>query len=184
MAHIQEITDSDQRFVIDAKTRVLTFLGEHKPQLIQGDHNSERLTFEVPRFVEGHDMSACTKIEVHYNNISADKKNESRDVYPVDDVQVSPDSDDVVIFSWLISGNATKYEGILIFLVKFKCLTGETIDYAWNTDIYSGIPVGEGMDNTDSVMAEYSDMFASIDAGLDVIISIQNSLIEGGRIRQ
>ena len=158
MAHIHDITDSDKRFIIDVKTRAISFLGEHKLKLNQGDHNSERATFAVPRFVEGHDMLGCSKVEVHFNNISADKKNESRDVYPVADVQVSPDSDDVVIFSWLISGNATRYAGILSFLISFECLTGETIDYAWHTGIYSDITVGEGMDNGEAVIAEYSDV--------------------------
>lgn len=158
MAHIHTITDSGARFPIDTATRAISFLGEHKLKLIQGDHNSERLTFEVPRFVEGHDMSLCTKVEVHFNNISADKKEQSRDVYPVDDVQVSPADDSVVLFSWLISGNATKYEGILSFLIKFTCLTGETIDYAWHTCIYSDIHVGQGMDNGETVIAEYSDV--------------------------
>lgn len=158
MAHTHSITDSDKRFTIDTKTREVSYLGEHKLKLIQGDHNSERVTFAVPRFVEGHDMSLCTKIEVHFNNISADKKNESRDVYPVDDVQISPDSDDVVIFSWCISGNATRYAGILSFLISFECLTGKTIDYAWHTGLYSDVTVGEGMNNGEAVIAEYSDV--------------------------
>jgi len=176
MTHIHQIQDNNPRFLISTQTRGIT------PQqaglkLIQGDHNSERVTFEVPRFVEGHDMSLCTKIEVHFNNISADKKEESRDVYPVTDVQVSPDSDDVVTFSWLISGNATRYAGILSFLIKFTCLTGETVDYAWHTDLYSDIKVGEGMDNGEAVVAEYSDVleawkaeaFADIELALKII---------------
>ncbi len=157
MAHIHDITDDNPRFLISPQTRGVT---PQQPglKLIQGDHNSERLTFEVPRFVEGHDMLGCSKVEVHFVNISVDKKSLSAEVYPVDDVQVSPDSDDVIIFSWLISGNATRYAGILSFLIKFTCLTGETIDYAWHTDIYRDITVGEGMDNGDAVIAEYSDV--------------------------
>lgn len=158
MSHIHNITDMDLHFQIDPGARSITFLGERKLKLIQGDHNSERLTFDVPRFVDGHDMSLCTKVEVHFNNISADKRSQSKDVYPVDDVQVNTADDSVVFFSWLISGSATKYAGILSFLIRFECLTGETIDYAWHTGIYSDIQVGEGMNNGEAVMAEYSDV--------------------------
>lgn len=157
MAHTREIIDSNPRFIISSQTRGVT-AQQSGLKLIQGDHNSERLTFEVPRFVEGHDMSECSKIEVHFNNISADKKNESRDVYKVDDVQLDADTESTLTFSWLISGNATKYAGILSFLIKFTCLTGETTDYVWNTDLYSDITVGEGMDNGEAVIAEYSDV--------------------------
>ena len=157
MAHIHEITDSDLRFIVDARSRQVTAQGD-KLKLIQSDHNSERLTFEMPRFVEGHDMLGCSKVEVHFVNIAADKKSLSADVYPVDDVKVCPDSDDVVIFSWLISGNATRHAGILSFLIKFTCLTGETVDYVWNTDLYSEITVGEGMNNGEAVIAEYADV--------------------------
>lgn len=158
MAHTHDIIDSDKRFMIDPKTRVITFLGEGKLALIQGDHNSERVTFAIPRYVEGHDMLLCTKVEVHYNNISTDKKNQSKDVYTVTDLQVSPDSDDIVSFSWLISGNATVYSGILSFAISFKCLTGTKIDYNWHTGIYSNVTVSKGMNNGEAIVAEYSDV--------------------------
>ena len=187
MSHVHNITDTDLHFQIDPGARSITFLGERKLKLIQGDHNSERVTFHVPRYVDSHDMSLCTKVEVHFNNISADKRNQSKDVYPVDDVQVNTADDSVVTFSWLISGNATRFEGVLTFLIKFTCLTGETVDYAWHTDLYSDIKVGEGMDNGEAVVAEYSDVLelwkaevmGDMTAALDAIIAIQESLIGG-----
>lgn len=159
MAHEHSVYDTDLHFSISPFTREITNQSG-KVKLIQYDHNSERLTFEVPRHVEDHDMSLCTKIEVHYLNVSSDKKNQHSDVYTVNDVQVSPDSEDVVIFSWLISGGATQYEGTLNFLIKFTCLTGTTIDYVWNTGIYSGISVASGMNNGEAVVEEYSDALA------------------------
>lgn len=161
------VTDTDKFFSIDPKTREITFLGEHKLKLIQEDHNSERVTFAVPRHIDGHDMLTCTNVEVHYNNISASTKEESPDVYPVDDVRVSPDSDDVVIFSWLISGNATKHAGILAILISFKCTTGDKIDYAWHTDIYSDITIGSGMNNGEASIREYTDVLARWKAEID-----------------
>lgn len=64
----QTIVDNDTNFVIDAQTMAISTTGEVKP-LKQGDHAAERFTFEMPRYIEGHDMSLCNLAEVHYNNI-------------------------------------------------------------------------------------------------------------------
>lgn len=169
MSHLHSIYDTDSHFPINAKTREITNQSTAKTALMQGDHNSERFTFEMPRYIEGHDMSLCDRVEIHYINIGGNKIDKSADVYLVGDVQISPEDENVVIFSWLISGNATKYAGILSFLVSFKCLTGDSIDYAWHTGIYSGITIGEGMNNGETVVAEYSDILETWLAGvLDV----------------
>ena len=121
MAHIHSIYDSDLHFIIDPITRKITSECG-KVTLMQTDHNSERFTFEIPRYIEGHDMSLTDKVEIHYINLEhlAPKRSASA-LCPVLDLQVSPDSDDKVIFSWLISGAATQYAGTLSFMVRFVC---------------------------------------------------------------
>ena len=108
MAHKHSIYDTDPHFSIDPATRAITNLSEKKTKIIQYDHNSERFTFEMPRLIDGHDMSLCDKIEIHFINISANKNQQNADVYLCDDVQLSHDDENVVIFSWLISQNATQ----------------------------------------------------------------------------
>lgn len=158
MAHKHSIYDTDKHFVIDPITKVITNQATQKIKLLQYDHNSERFTFEIPRYVEGHDMSLSNKIEVHYINIDASTKDQSKDVFPVEDMQLSPDDNDVVIFSWLISRNATRFAGVLNFFISFKCLTGSIIEYQWSPDIFKGIVIGEGYDNGDAVLETYSDV--------------------------
>lgn len=143
MAHTHSIIDTDNRFYIDPITRAVKN-NSGKVTLAQNDHNSERFTFEIPRYVDGHDMSLCDKVEVHFVNQSNGAE-KSEDVYTADDVQVSPASNDAVIFSWLISELATKYAGTVQFLVRFVCLDGEKITYLWNTAIFKGISVVAGM---------------------------------------
>lgn len=158
MAHKHSVYDTDPHFAIDPITRAITNQSTTKTQLMQYDHNSERFTFEIPRLVDGHDMQQCDKIEVHYINVDAATKVSNADVYIVDDMQISPESDDVVIFSWLISGNATQYAGTLNFIIRFLCHTGTTIDYAWGTDMHKGISVGGSFSNGEMVIAEYTDV--------------------------
>lgn len=156
MEHIHSVYDTDLHFIIDTKTRGIKN-NSGKVSLIQNDHNSERFGFELPRYVDGHDMSVCDKVEIHYINVSHHNE-KSEDVYLVDDMQVSPASNDMVIFSWLISANATKYAGTLNFLIRFVCLDGEKVAYAWHTGIFNDITVGEGMNNAAAVIETPPDI--------------------------
>ena len=157
MSHKHSVYDTDAHFAIDLITRKIANKATTKTALIQYDHNSERFTFEIPRLVDGHDMSLCNKIEVHYINVATNQALRNADVYLVEDMQLSPEDENVVIFSWLISKNATLYAGTLQFLIRFTCLTGEVIDYAWNTAIFSGITISAGINNGEAIVEEYSD---------------------------
>jgi len=158
MAHIHSVYDTDSHFSINPITRVLKNEASTKTNVIQFDHNSERFTFEIPRKVEDHDMSLCNVIQIHYINIDSQTKAKNVGVYDVDDMQISPESDDVVILSWLISQNATQLVGSLNFLIRFACVTDGTVDYVWNTAVYSGISVSSGIYNGEAVVEEYADI--------------------------
>ena len=157
MSHIHSIYDTDNHFIIDPVTRSIT-TECRKLTLMRYDHNSERYTFEIPRMVEGHDMSLCDKVEIHFNNVT------NHDFYTVTDLQLSPDDDSVVIFSWLISDSATQLSGSLSFAIHFECLSDDSIkDYVWNTDSFDKVKVGEGINNTEHVLVEHSDFVTRIE---------------------
>lgn len=144
MEHLHSVIDYDKRFCIDPVTRMVKN-NSGKVTLAQHDHNSERFTFEIPH-ADGHDMSSCDRVEIHFINKSNSSTSlRSEGVYLVDDVKVSPEDNETVTFSWLISDEATKYAGSLKFLVRFICLSGEKIAYSWSTAIFKGITVVAGM---------------------------------------
>ena len=159
MAHLHSVYDTDPHFQIDGVTRSVKNASSTKTVLIQHDHNSERFTFEIPRMIDGHDMSTCNVVQIHYINIdSTDKSKQYSGIYEVEDLQISPDSNDVVICSWLISANATQYVGNLSFVVRFACTSDYSIDYAWNTAIHSNVYVSKGICNSDVVVETYADI--------------------------
>lgn len=157
MAHKHSVYDSDTHFIIDPITRVAKKDPNHKAMVIQFDHNSERFTFEVPRYIEGHDMSTCNKVEVHYLNYEPKTKQEIKGVYTSDDLQISPDDENIVICSWLISAGATQLVGTLSFVVRFCCVDGTTSTYAWNTALAT-VNVSTGIDGSDAAISDYSDV--------------------------
>ena len=167
MGHNHNIYDSDPHFKIEPISRKIIKEPSAKTTLIQGDHNSERFTFEIAKMVEGHDMSQSTRIEVHFINVASDNKRQSEDVYIIDDMQISPESENVLIFSWLVSGSATRYAGTLTFAVRFICTTGEKIDYAWHTAPYKGISITEGINAFENPDSDLTDILSDFERRLD-----------------
>lgn len=142
MALRHGVYDSDTHFTINPSNRVLKNEGSNKTVLIQYDHNSERFTFEIPRYIENHDMSLCNVVQVHFNN------QQSRGVYDVTDMQISPENENVIIMSWLVSSEATQYAGSLEFLIRFSCVENGKVEYVWSTAIYGGISISNGIYNS------------------------------------
>lgn len=158
MAHKHSVYDGDTHFKIDELTRHVKNESEIKSMLVQYDHNSERFTFEVPRYVDGHDLSLCNAVRVHYINIDKSKRTENRGVYEVTDLQICPDDDEIVICSWLISNNATQLVGALYFVVQFACIEDNEVVYSWNTARYTGVVITDGIYNGDDIEREYADI--------------------------
>ena len=158
MVHSHPVNDTDKHFIIDPITRAVANAEMKKTILMQHDHNSERFTFEIDRMVEEHDLTLCNKVEVHYSNIDATKKNRNLGVYEVDDLQVAADDESKIVFSWLVSENATVHNGSLNFLILFACVeNGQTV-YRWHTDINSSISISKGMNNDEEITETYPDI--------------------------
>lgn len=171
MAHQHPVYDTDKHFVIDPITKKIS---TESPKLVLAQHsqNSERFTFEIPKEVEGHDMTTCNLVEIHYQNIeAANKTNKSIDIYTVTDLQEgSGENADVVFGSWLIDKKATKYVGGLIFAIRFACITGdEKDDYIWATLTYSTITVGESVWNHETIAKEYPDIITQFEARIQAL---------------
>lgn len=154
MSHINKIQDKDACFEVDPITRAIKNVSSTKTTLMQFDHNSERFTFTLPRYVEGHDMAEVTKAEVHYINV------DTPGVYELTDIAVDEADESKVKCTWLISQNATMKVGALDFLLRFSCIAADgSIEYAWNTAIHKGISVAKGMYNTDIIVTQNADVF-------------------------
>jgi hypothetical protein len=154
MSHNHIIIDSDGHYIIDPITRAITNQSG-KTTIMQYDHNSERLTFEVNPIIEGHNMSECNRVEVHYINLASDKRSQNKGFYTVEDLKVE---DDKLTFSWLISRNATQLPGILSFVIRFICDENGIEVYSFNTAKYETLTISESINNTETIVEEYQDI--------------------------
>lgn len=186
MAHEHDkhdVQDLDPRFIINGDTRVISNSAP-KSVLVQFDHNSERFTFEMPRYVEEHDMSLCDLVQVHYINIGGANRN--ADVYQVDDLAVKSDDPDTIEFTWLVANSATQLAGSLSFVIRFACTVDGEVSYVWNTEIYKDVTISNGIDNTGSVVSEYgdvlqewyNDIISASDTGVAKIEAATNEAVE------
>lgn len=152
MSHDHRIVDTDMQFVIDPYTKTIRDLNSSVKMIAQYDHNSERCTFYLDRFIEGHDMLLCTRIEVHFTNTNKKTKEQNASYCPIGDIHVNPDKDDQVVCSWLISRASTQYIGPLKFYLHFACEEDDgSISYEWNTLPYSRLSVSDGLDNREEI---------------------------------
>ncbi len=158
MAHLHSIHDTDARFTIVPATRTIKNELSKKTTLIQNDHRSERFTFECPRYIEGHDMAECNKVEIHYINVDSQTKETVSGLYEVDDLAVCSEDEAKVVCSWLITQNATAHAGALSFLVRFACVADKVVEYAWHTAPYTGVYVTAGIDASGMFESEYVDV--------------------------
>lgn len=160
MPHRKKIIDTDARFEINPVTREIMNVSTAKKILMQYDHNSERFTFTIPRYIEGHDMLESNRVQVHYTT-----KSGYQDRVELNDLAELPEDEGKLSCTWLLSQNVTKDIGALKFLLRFACVnnvTGE-YDYIWSTGIFSGISVSEGMYNAEGIIEQNPDAFDGVE---------------------
>lgn len=176
MAHSHEVLDDDLLFEIDDETREIKRLSENELILVQGDHNSERCTFKIPKLIDGHNTELCNKVRIHFMNIAADNPLETNPgVWETEDLRVMPGDPQYMTVSWCIEREATMFVGSLSFLIEFMCISaGEILDYSWHTGIYTGGIIAEGMDNSDAIIGKHYDVLDKWVATIEA---------EGNRVR-
>jgi hypothetical protein len=165
--HAHPVPDTDTYFVIDPVTRQIENMSPKKNVIMQYDHNSERFTFELPRYIDGHDMLECTSVTVNVDNIEVVESDGVEEIEPrvnsdapdITDLRVHPADSEKVICSWLISRNSTQLAGILSFHVEFKCVDSSgNVVYEWSTDNFDGIEVRARKKNGEAAVAPHADL--------------------------
>lgn len=164
LTHTHEVIDTDPRFTIDPKTKKI-IAGAANLTLAQHAKESERLTFYVPdKMIEGHDLTICNDVQIHFVNIDQATQKKSIGVYKVTDLKAEEDS---ASLSWLIDDDVTRYAGGLIFSIHFACLAEDgSLVYDFPTLTYSEITVGATVWNSQTIEEEYPDIIRDFEQRL------------------
>lgn len=184
MTHEHNIVDADQRFTIDATGKNITNPPGNKSVVVQYDHNSEVFAFQIPRFIEGHDMTKTDLVQIHYVNTSTGTSVSTRisnaGIYKVLDLSVDPEDENLATFTWTLSDEGTRFAGTIEFQIKFICYGDEpgVPNYKWQTKIFSAIKVEEGIENAEIVVEENPDVIVQFEERISALESGGVSITE------
>ena len=153
----------EQHIVIDS-SRNITVPGQLKRIAVQYDHNIETVTFDCPRYWDGHDMSTMI---VYINYKRPDGKVGS---YIANNVKIDDVDDSIMHFDWTISNYCTMVSGSLMFLVCIKRTNsdGEEINH-WNSELNTEMYVSKGLETENLVEESYPDIITQLLERMDVV---------------
>lgn len=154
--------DDGKIFMVNPDTRKITISVKYSS--VVGDNGSQILTFGIQRYIDGYDIMDCNDVAIHYNIISEEDGNILySDVYQCDDLRISETDENVILVSWKLSKNATKFNGILSFTIKYSTTYVDEEDqvkeiYALQSRICEKLRIFTRVNNSQQVVEEYGDV--------------------------
>ena len=147
---------------------------------VQFDHNAETVTFDCPRYWDGHDLSMM-KIYINYM-----RPNDSFGAYLCNDAEIDSMDNTIMHFNWVISGHVTEFAGPLSFLVCI-CDVDQNGDSTthWNSELNTQMYISSGMKCRDAILGRYPDIITQLLNRMDSVEAVfaptvEITEIEGG----
>lgn len=148
--------DDEPHIVIDSD-RNITVPNELRRIAVQNDHNVETVTFDCPRYWDGHDLSQM-KIYINYQC-----PNRKLGAYIADDVRVDEEDESIIHFDWTISRYITEAKGQITFLICAKTVDDEgNEERHWNSELNSQMYVSEGLECMEVLEKAYPDIYTQL----------------------
>lgn len=156
-------TGADEVITIDNDLRTIIIPASITLLGVESDENVQTLHFQMPKTYKGLDLSEFA-IRINYMNA-----NNVGDTYAVDDSEISGEN---IVFTWTVGRVACMYKGNTKFIVclKKKDASGNVLK-EFNTSLAS-LQVLEGLETTESVVAENPDIIEQILTRLDNVTEI------------
>ena len=157
---------TEPHIVINAD-KTVTVPEELKRILVQYDHNIETVTFDCPRYWDGHDLSQMGL------RIVSQRSDGHRQPHPVENLRIDPDNDEMIHFDWTISENTTLTSGNVKITVCAKLTNAEGVsEREWHTIPNQDLFVNEGMEcSGEEIVERNPDVIEYILAELDELKS-------------
>ena len=161
-------------FSVNTAEKVVVKQSEWKITVAQYEQDATCLVFDMPRYIDGHDMLACNAKEVHYTT-----RGGGLGVYEIVDAALKKGSDKIITFSWYLSSIATENVGPLSFVVRFAEIENSNptnILFDWYTlSNDKDIEIIAGMNNGKPVIEPHVDILNQWRMALlaDTIVSLK-----------
>lgn len=146
----------EEHIVID-ENRKITVPDSLKRIAVQHDHNIETVTFDCPRYWDGHDLS---KMVIYVNHLCPSG---ALGCTVATDVTVDSTNSDIMHFNWEISECVTMAQGYITFLVCAKTQKSDGTERRhWNSELNKEMYVSEGLELPSDFIQEYPDILTQL----------------------
>ena len=173
---LAEVTEVDKKLYIDFDTRQILIPNSIHQLGVESDDDVKKLTFNVPRYYYGTDLS---EFNIYINYMNAKKEG---DVFEVPKNDVIIDEGNTLTFDWIVGRHAVAYKGTAIFNVCMKKGSMQpdpedetqeifVVDQEFNTTV-AKLPVLEGLETGEAVIQEYADILMQWE---EQLFGIENS---------
>lgn len=166
---------ADKTFLIDAETRVINIPDGEGNLGVEGDVGTGHKYFKCPRIVgdDGIDLNEH-QIYISYvktNTAKAKKFVGDPALYHCNDVALD-ETGDYVTFSWEMSGDVFKTQGLIAFKVMAKKTDGESVKTCWNTRPAIGTVCMTVPDGIEGIAELYPDIITQLLDRMDAVEEI------------
>ena len=159
------IDPANEGHIVIGPDRSIFIPEELKNIAVQYDHNIETVTFDCPRYWDGHDMSL---MKIYINYMRADDEKNSA---PGKNVRVDENDPSMMHFDWTIDGFLTEIQGSITFLVCAKKTDGSGKETQhWNSELsVREMYVSPGMETEAVVYSHYPGIVTLLLSRMDTV---------------
>ena len=153
--NVPSIRDEEPAIKIDGYKRTLTPEADFNTQIgVTNDYNTNVITFRCIKTVDGHELFACKKKVIKWHNMSSN-------VMGSDELKNPTETETDFTVTWQVPPEATTKAGTLRIAICFCDIDeNNNIIYKWNSLIYNGLQVGQGMDEISVVEISLSNILS------------------------
>lgn len=128
MSTHNRIADEGIKFQVVPSTRKIIIPTSYNVLGAVGDHNSEQITFQCPKTIDGHDVVNCSDHYVIWKNAKGETGRSEISVITTDDNNL--------YLGWTISSDITAAEGYVDFSLHFEDIVANGwTAYKWSTAV-------------------------------------------------
>lgn len=162
---------TEPHIVINAD-RSITVPEELKNIAVQYDNGVETVTFDCPRYWDGHDLSKLT-IYINY-----ERKDKTKGRYPAKNIRVDDADPNMIHFEWTLRRHATEVFGDLVILACAKSVDSDGNEKEhWNSQRNEDLMILEGLECDEDITGEYPDEIVAILGRLSELENAKTSII-------
>lgn len=137
-----KMNDADNLIEINSKRQFVVPSDYNLVIAYAGDVNSQIVTFKLPRFHEGHDLSKCSVKGIKWKNLSSN--NEDWSILS-DTTVADGDTNNYQYLQWIVPPAAFTQAGNLEVSISLYDFQGIRMAFAWNTATFSGFKIEKSL---------------------------------------